>query len=143
MLVGARFWALSSLVFACSSQELPLLHDGSSGPSEDASVPPGPGGPRVSLVSFNILHGLNDEDPLDPFDGLGERLPLISKELARSRPDVILLQEVNVLDLPTYPKVIDELLEELNRQADGSPYRAFFGSTFGQPVTEAMGQGPG
>jgi hypothetical protein len=38
----------------------------------------------LSVVTFNVLHGLIDEDPTaGPFDRFPERLPLIAGELAR------------------------------------------------------------
>ncbi len=48
----------------------------------------------VGIVSYNMLHGIRDEDPdAQPDDRFAERLELLASHLAELKPDVVLLQE--------------------------------------------------
>lgn len=48
----------------------------------------------VDIVSYNMLHGIRDEDPdAQPEDRFAERLELLAAHLAELKPDVVLLQE--------------------------------------------------
>ena len=95
--------------------------------------PGGASAPDFTLVSFNMLHGLGNEDKsAQPFDRFPERFDLVTADLTFRRPDAILLQEVSLLPLPGYPDVIGTLLERLKVEAD-APYRAVFGNVFGTP----------
>lgn len=91
----------------------------------------------VRVLTFNVLHGLLDEDPsAEPFDRLPERLPRMAAELERINPDAFLLQEV-ALGIGGYPDV----LAELRRSAPG--YELIWGDFFGSPPTHGPGQGLG
>ncbi|MBI3184301.1 MAG: endonuclease/exonuclease/phosphatase family protein [Myxococcales bacterium] len=106
--------------------------------SADAGVDGG-----VTVVTFNLLHGLLDEDPAaSPYDRFPERLPRIAQTLAQLRPDVILLQEVNQSTLLGYPDVLGTMLGELNR-GGGQPYTAVFGGILGGAPTVNSGSGLG
>ena len=63
---------------------------------------------EISLVSFNILHGILNEDPAaQPYDRFPERLDRVLEELARRRPTAVLLQEIFLqTSSPRYPDVM-------------------------------------
>lgn len=89
-----------------------------------------------NVVTFNILHGIRNEDPAaQPYDRFPERLALIQEELTRRHPSAVLLQEVVLFPLPDYPDVLGSLLQSMNANGS-SPYDAVFGALFGwEPVT--------
>lgn len=91
---------------------------------------------RITVVNQNILHGILDEDPdAQPYDRLPERMPLLAGELARLRPEVILLQEVNVT-AGEYPDV-----EGILAGALGEEYEIIFGDITGSEIgAGALGQ---
>jgi endonuclease/exonuclease/phosphatase family metal-dependent hydrolase len=76
----------------------------------------------ITVVDYNILHGLYDEDPKAPdFDRFGDRLTLLAGELNRLKPDILVLQEF-VNDPPDgYPDVRLVLMDAL-----GAEYRMVF-----------------
>ncbi|MBI5528820.1 MAG: endonuclease/exonuclease/phosphatase family protein [Deltaproteobacteria bacterium] len=97
------------------------------------------GTPGVSVVTYNILHGLGNEDPpAGEYDGFGDRLPIIAAELARRRPDVVMLQEVFAGGGDGYPDVIKTLRAAMNSGA-GDRYTVIFGPINGQPPTKNSG----
>ena len=62
------------------------------------------GSQGFSIATFNILHGIRNEDPeAQPYDRFPERLALIQEELSRRRPSTVVLQEVVLFPLPEYP----------------------------------------
>jgi endonuclease/exonuclease/phosphatase family metal-dependent hydrolase len=72
----------------------------------------------LSVVTFNMLHGLSDEDPAaQPFDRLSERLELMGDALAASADGLVALQEVSLMPAADYPDVLGVLLGALDREA--------------------------
>ena len=98
----------------------------------------------LSVVTFNILHGLSDEDPdAQPFDRLEERLEIVGAELASRGDDLVALQEISLMAVADYPDVMDAFLTSLDR--DNCPAcHALFGAIGGTPPTfdegDAVGQ---
>ena len=75
-------------------------------------------GSRLSVVSFNLLYG----GPLPGFPGdmeaaestLTTRLQLLIEEIVRTRPDVLVLQEVSTTRPERYCSVLRSLLAGVN-----------------------------
>lgn len=88
------------------------------GPSTEAAPPV-----RVTVVNYNIMHGLYDEDPLAPdWDRFEDRLLLLAETLSDLKPDILVLQEVILSNPPAgYPDVQATLLSAL-----GGEYKAVF-----------------
>ena len=122
----------SLLCFVVAYALMASLSCGGDGDDQDA--------PTFSIVTFNVLHGLGNEDSeAHPYDRFVERLDLIKGEFAESRPSAILLQEISLLPLPRYPDVIETLLAEMN-EADDADYYIVFGNVFGTKPTINGGQ---
>jgi endonuclease/exonuclease/phosphatase family metal-dependent hydrolase len=91
----------------------------------------------LTVVSYNILHGLIDEDPeAEPFDRFPERIQLIAAALAELQPDIIMLQEVAPGKEPDYGDVEQILLDAL-----GPEYQVVFGNISGDPIDTGGGLG--
>ena len=98
----------------------------------------------LSVVTFNMLHGLSDEDPdAQPFDRLAERLDLVAADLAEAADDLVALQEVSLMAAEGYPAVLDALLGALDRAACPACH-GLFGAIGGTPPVfdagDAVGQ---
>jgi endonuclease/exonuclease/phosphatase family metal-dependent hydrolase len=106
-----------------------------------------PPAPQLSFLTFNVLHGIRNEDPeAEPFDRFPERLPRIADELARRRPTAILLQETLQVHQPRYPDVAATLDAALNAglgAEDPGRYELVFGSSFGNVPTRGSAAGLG
>jgi len=77
----------------------------------------------LTVVDYNILHGLYDEDPTTPdFDLFEERLTLLAAQLSKLKPDVVVLQEFVLRGPPGYPDV-----QVVLRDALGDQYTMIFG----------------
>jgi len=103
----------------------------------DATSDAAPVDPRAtefSFVTYNVLHGIRDEDPAaDSDDRIVERLGQLARELAARRPAMIFLQEILVTTTrPGYPDILGTLTAALNA-AGGEPYVAVFGDIGGYP----------
>ena len=98
------------------------------------------GSQGFSIATFNILHGIRNEDPAaQPYDRFPERLALIRQELIRRHPLAVALQEVVLFPLPDYPDVLGSLLQSTNANGT-SQYEAVFGALFGwEPVINGGG----
>jgi endonuclease/exonuclease/phosphatase family metal-dependent hydrolase len=91
----------------------------------------------LTVVSYNILHGLIDEDPeAEPFDRFPERIQLIAAALGELKPDVIMLQEVAPDKEPDYGDAEQILLDAL-----GPDYQVVFGNIAGDPIGTGGGLG--
>ncbi|HEY7269950.1 MAG TPA: endonuclease/exonuclease/phosphatase family protein [Dehalococcoidia bacterium] len=86
---------------------------------------------RITIVDYNIFHGLYDEDPAPNFDRFQDRLTLIAAELARMKPDIVVLQEVVLSPPKGYPDVRATLLAAL-----GDQYKAIFGEAGSENIDE-------
>ncbi len=101
---------------------LPLAWTGCKAPGSDDSQ-----AEQLTIVDYNIFHGLYDEDPAAlTFDRFNDRLLLLAEELGKLKPDVIVLQEV-VLNPP--PKYLD--VRETLRTALGGEYKTVWADTSG------------
>lgn len=83
---------------------------------------------QLTVVDYNIFHGLYDEDPAALiYDRFNDRLDLLATELGKLKPDVVILQEV-VLNPPKGypPDVRATLLDAL-----GSGYKTIWADTSG------------
>jgi|CXWL01.1.fsa_nt_gi endonuclease/exonuclease/phosphatase family metal-dependent hydrolase len=108
------------------------------GPGNSTRAPEG----AVSVVDFNILHGvLNEDSRAEPFDLFPERLPRVAQVLGGRRPAVILLQETYFGWLTGYPDVRRILTAQLD--APGDPYQSVFASYLGAGVMFNGGAGIG
>jgi endonuclease/exonuclease/phosphatase family metal-dependent hydrolase len=86
--------------------------------------------PRITVVSYNILHGITNEDEdAEPFDRMPERIELIARSLAEAQPDIITLQEVFLDASNGYPDVRQILLDAL-----GPEYTAIHGDVRGNQI---------
>ena len=88
---------------------------------------------RITIVDYNIFHGLYDEDPAPNFDRFEDRLNLIAAELARLKPDIVVLQEVVLTPPKGYPDVRATLLAAL-----GDQYKAIFGEAGTESIDEGI-----
>lgn len=86
---------------------------------------------RITIVDYNIFHGLYDEDPAPNFDRFEDRLMLLAQELGRLKPDIVVLQEVVLTGPKGYPDVKATLLAAL-----GGEYKAIFGESGGDRIDE-------
>lgn len=87
-------------------------------------------GEELTVVSYNILHGLVDGDPAaEPYDRFPERIQLIAAALGELKPDIIMLQEVAPDKGPDYGDVDQILLAAL-----GPEYQVVFGDISGNPI---------
>ncbi|MCZ7586818.1 MAG: endonuclease/exonuclease/phosphatase family protein [Deltaproteobacteria bacterium] len=87
-----------------------------------------------TVLSFNTLHGIRDEDPDAPdFDRFPERLDILTSELLRLEPDAVMLQEIFATPILGYPDTIAHLAAALPE------YAHFFGNVFGFPPDPAGG----
>jgi len=98
----------------------------------------------VSVVTFNMLHGLSDEDPdAQPFDRLAERLALVEADLAGAADDLVALQEVSLMPAEGYPDVMGAYLGVLDRSTCPACH-GLFGAIGGTPPSfdagDAVGQ---
>lgn len=108
------------------------------GPGKGEIPPDG----KLSVLNFNLLHGLLDEDPaLEGFDGYGLRMPQVVAELERQQPAVVFLQEVFLSGTIGYPNVAHAALWALNRKKDR--YSGVYASIFSGDVTYGGGAGLG
>jgi len=99
---------------------------------ETRSLPPSD--PTITVIDYNIFHGLYDEDPLAPdFDRFEDRLALLAQELARLKPDVIVLQEFVNTPPKGYPDVRLVL-----RDALGPEYEMVFGESGTTRIDEGV-----
>lgn len=90
------------------------------------------GPPTLTVVNYNILHGLYDEDPAAPaFDLFEERLSILAAQLSKLKPDVIVLQEVVLKGPPGYPDV-----QAVLRDALGDQYTMVFGESGSTRINE-------
>ncbi len=79
------------------------------------------GGPRLTVVTFNMLHGFGDRLNDDTLD---ERLGLLAAALREDPPDVVILQEASVTG--RHGNVVDRLRLMLNEDlaASGLSYNS-------------------
>lgn len=97
---------------------------------------------HVSVVNFNLLHGVINEDAAaEPYDRLPERLPRVAAVLAEHRPAIIILQEAYFGWLTGYPDVRRILKAKLD--APGDEYQSVFASYLGGGVMVNGGAGIG
>jgi endonuclease/exonuclease/phosphatase family metal-dependent hydrolase len=88
------------------------------------------GTPALTVVNYNILHGITNEDEAaEPFDRMPERVGLIAQSLAEAQPDIITMQEVFLGTSDGYPDVVQTILDAL-----GPEYQSYFGSITGADV---------
>ena len=74
----------------------------------------------ISIVSYNMLHGIRNEDPeAQPEDRYVERLELLASHLADLKPDVILLQEFAMLSNTERPDPGVAIQEALGGEEGG------------------------
>jgi len=112
--------------------------------------PDGPGGiaeeiypSALSVVTFNTLHGLSDEDPdAQPYDRLPERLEIVGEELAARGDALVALQEISLMAVADYPDVLAVLVGALDREACPACH-ALFGAVGGTPPTFDVGNAVG
>jgi len=73
-------------------------------------------GPEFTVVTFNMLHGFGsgvNDDTLD------DRLNLLAREIVRTRPDAVLIQEASITSMKTHCNVIDRLANQVNDALGG------------------------
>lgn len=96
---------------------------------------------RLTVTTFNVLHGLLSEDPAaQPFDRFAERLDLTAGSLAADQDSLVLLQEVSATAPEGYPDVIRDFLDAMNEPGPAR-YHAAFGALSGDPPTVDSGEG--
>ncbi len=96
----------------------------------------------VSVVSFNLLHGIRNEDErAEPYDGFPERLPHIADILKERRPAVLILQETYFGWLTGYPDLRRVIKAQLDQPDD--TYQSVFASYLGAGVMFNGGAGIG
>lgn len=112
------------------------------GPNTMASGPDSGGvgcGPAVVAGTWNMLHGLTDEDPeADEFDRVGERLAGAAAVIRDEGLTVLLVQEVVLGEVEGYPDVGAELLS-----AVGPGWTLLHGDILGHDLVGADGDGWG
>jgi endonuclease/exonuclease/phosphatase family metal-dependent hydrolase len=86
---------------------------------------------QITIVDYNIFHGLYNEDQAPNYDRFQDRLMLLANELARLKPDIVVLQEVVLSPPKDYPDVRAVLLAAL-----GGEYKAIFGEAGGERIDE-------
>lgn len=97
----------------------------------------------VRVLSFNMLHGLSDEDPdAQPYDLLAKRLPLLEADLTQHQDELVALQEASLMKPDGYPDVMADLLDVLDRQHCPACH-ALFGPVGGSPPMYDSGDAVG
>ncbi|MBX7113942.1 MAG: endonuclease/exonuclease/phosphatase family protein [Myxococcaceae bacterium] len=97
---------------------------------------------EMSVVTFNMLHGVRNEDArAEPYDRFPERLPLVADALKERRPAVLMLQETYFGWLTGYPDVRRVLKAQLD--VPGDAYQSVFASYLGAGVMFNGGAGIG
>ena len=96
---------------------------------------------RLTVTTFNVLHGLLDEDPAaQPFDRFHERFQQMSRTFEEDGDSLILLQEISATAPEGYPDVLGGFLDAMN--GAGPPYyHLVFGALSGDPPTVDSGEG--
>lgn len=97
----------------------------SEGPSSSAAT--------LRVVTYNMLHGFADRENDRTLDA---RLDLLANELARLRPDVILLQEASTTPGTRHRNVVDTLRTRLNEalSPDGLAYNSIYYAAHGSRI---------
>jgi endonuclease/exonuclease/phosphatase family metal-dependent hydrolase len=100
------------------------------GCGDDGNGDDDPESTALTVVDYNILHGITNEDEAaEPFDRMPERIEIIADSLAEARPDIVTLQEVFLNTADGYPEVVQSILDAL-----GPDYQSYFGSITGADV---------